>query len=266
MNDPTIQPIARALTILCAVNRRHYATLQELTGDTGLPKPTIYRILATLRNQGYVARDPDRGVYRLTSKVQLLSAGFDERSLITEVATNLLRTVTREIQWPLALGTLEGTEVVVRTSTMPYSPCAVRATTVNNRHPLIGSAMGSAYLAFCGREEREMLVGLISRSEGPLGNMARDSRLVADLVGSVRQRGYGLREGGLCDDSATLAVPVLKDGHVSGVVSLTMFRRSMTDAALIRYPPILRKVAQSISERLSNRGGHSSASLSESAA
>jgi IclR family transcriptional regulator, mhp operon transcriptional activator len=250
MNDPTIQPIARALSVLCAVNRRHNATLQELAHDTGLPKPTIHRILVTLRHQGYIARDPDRSIYRPTAKVQLLSAGFNERSRITEVATRLLRTVTREIQWPLALGTLDRTEIVVDCSTMPYSPCAVRTTTVTNRHPLIGSAMGSAYLAFCPREERNILLGLLAQTDDELGDRARDRGFVHDLVSRVRSRGFGLREGGIHDDSATMAVPVCVDDRVAGVVSLTMFKGSLNHEALNRYPPILRKVADRISERL----------------
>jgi IclR family transcriptional regulator, mhp operon transcriptional activator len=250
---PVIQPVARALAILCAVNRRHYTTLHELAQDTKLPKPTIHRILATLRDQGYVARDPDRGVYRLTSKVLLLSAGFDDRSLITEVATGLLRTITREIEWPLALGTLDGTEIVVRCSTMPYSHRAVRATTVSNRHLLIGSAMGTTYLAFCRNEERENLLGLLSRGGGEIADRARDRSYVRDLVSSVRKRGFGLREGVYSDESATMAVPVMVDDQVSGVVSMTMFRRSLNHDAMMKYPPVLRKVAEEISSRLKDR-------------
>lgn len=250
MMESAIQPIARALAILCAVNRRHYATLQELNDDTGLPKPTIHRILSTLRQQGYIARDPDRGIYRLTAKVQLLSSGFNERSLITEIAVDILRSVTRKIQWPLALGTLDGTEVVVRCSTMPYSPCAVRATTVNNRHKLLGTAMGTAYLAYCSREERNILLGLVAQMENSAGEMARDARFVRQVLAQTRNRGYGLREGALRDDSATIAVPVLNAGHVAGVVSLTMFKRALTETALKRYPPILQDVAYEIAERI----------------
>lgn len=247
---PGGQPIVRALDILSALNRRSYATLQALWEDTGLPKPTIHRILAILCEQGYAARDPVRGVYRLTAKVQLLSAGYSERSRITDVGAGILRDVTREIRWPLALGTLERTEVVVRYSTMPFSPWAVKATTVNNRHRLLGTAMGTAYLAACTTEERDVLLDMVRQGDDPVAVLARDAVHVAEVVARTRQRGFGLREAGPNGDSTSIAVPVMVAGQVAGVVSLTMFRRSLTEQAVRRYPPILRDVAARIAAKL----------------
>lgn len=248
------QPIIRALDILRALNRRSFATLHALWEDTGLPKATIHRILATLCAQGYVTRDPVRSVYRLTSQVQLLSAGYGERSRITDVGAGILRAVTREIRWPLALGTLERTEMVVRYSTMPFSPWAVRATTVNNRHRLLGTAMGTAYLAACTEEERETLLHMVRQGDDPVAVLARDAAHVAAVVAQTRQRGFGLREAGSNGDSTSIAVPIMVDGHVEGVVSLTMFRRSLTAQAIRRFPPILRRTAAQIAAGLAASG------------
>jgi IclR family mhp operon transcriptional activator len=141
--QPGVQPIVRALDILRALNGRSFATLHALWEDTGLPKAIIHRILAVLCEQGYVARNPIRSVYRLTSQAQLLSARYSERSRISNVGAGILRAVTRETRWPLALGTLERTEVVVRYSTMPFSFWAVLATRVNKRHRLLDTTIGS---------------------------------------------------------------------------------------------------------------------------
>ena len=244
------RPIIRALDILCALNRRSFATLQELFVETELPKPTIHRILGTLREQGYVERDPARGIYRLTARVQLLSAGFSERCRVTQVGAAILREVTQAIRWPLAIGTLDAPEMVVRYSTMPFSPWAVRATTVNNRHKLLGTAMGTAYLTACGEQEREELLDLVRQGEGPVATLARDGAHVAQVIAATTQRGFGLREAGPHSDSTSIAVPIIAAGNVAGVVSLTMFRRSLTQAAIERYPPILRNVAARIAIRL----------------
>lgn len=244
------QLIARTLDVLRALNQRSFATLHSLWEDTALPKPTIHRILGTLCDQGYVARDPVRGVYRLTAQVQLLSAGYSERSRITDVGAAILRAATEEIRWPLALGTLERTEVVVRYSTMPFSPWAVKATTVNNRHRLLGTAMGTAFLAACTDEERDTLLNLVRQGDDPVAVLARDGAYVANVVASTRRRGFGLREAGPNGDSTSIAVPIMASGHVAGVVSLTMFRRSLTEAALQRYPPILQDVSRRVAAKL----------------
>ena len=247
---PGGRPIARALRVLEALNSRVYATLHLLNQDTGLPKPTLHRILGVLCEQGYVARDPVRGIYRLTSRVGLLSAGYGESSRITDVGAGILRECTRRIRWPLALGTLERTEIVVRYSTMPFSPWAVRATTVNHRHRLLGTAMGAAYLAACPEAEREALLDRVRRDDDPVALLACDRSYVAGVVDSTQRRGFGLREAGPNGDSTTIAAPVRTPDHVAGVVSLTMFRRSLTAAALRRYPPILRDVAARIAAEL----------------
>ena len=44
-----IRSITRALRLLDAMNERQSCTLAELNSATGLPKPTIFRILATLQ-------------------------------------------------------------------------------------------------------------------------------------------------------------------------------------------------------------------------
>ncbi len=150
----------------------------------------------TLRQEGYIARDPIRSIYRLTAKVRDLSFGFDERSLITDIGADIITAVTREIRWPLAIGTLDGTEVVVRYSTMPDSPYAVRNTTVDHRHSLLETAMGMAYLAHCSQEERELLLNEVSKS--------------------------GTSAAKMC----------------------------LTEAALMRYAPILQNVAHAVADRI----------------
>ncbi len=246
----TGRPIIRALDILCALNRRAYATLQDLNDDTQLPKPTIHRILATLIDQGYVARDPLRGIYRLTARVQLLSAGFGEPSRVVDVGADIVRSLTAEIKWPLALGTRQGMKVVVRYSTMPFSPYAVRATTVNRQHSLLGSAMGTAYLAACPDRERSDLLAMMRSGDDLVARLARDEAYVASVIQKTRSLGYALRRAGPHDDSSTIAVAIEVGDHVAGVVSLTMFRRSLTESAIRESLPVLQHAAASISTRL----------------
>lgn len=113
-----------------------------------------------------------------------------------------------------------------------------------------GTAMGTAYLAACTSEERDTLLHLVRQDDTPVGVLARDVAYVDTIVARTRQRGFGLREAGPHGDSTSMAVPIMVAGHVSGVISLTMSRRSLTAQALRRYPPILHETAGRIAAAL----------------
>ena len=132
-----IRSVTRALRLLDAMNERQSCTLAELNAATGLPKPTIFRILATLQHEGYVVSEGRLGQYHVTEKTRRLGAAYGQKSLLVDVGAPLVREVTQQIKWPLALGVLDVDAMVVRYSTMPYSPLAVQATTLGHRLGLL---------------------------------------------------------------------------------------------------------------------------------
>lgn len=243
------RPIARALEVLALLNRRPVSTLAQLHEDSGWAKSTLVRLLDSLGDCGFVVRDEVRSLYRLTARVRELSAGFGEDCLVTDVASGLLRQVTAEIQWPLAIGTLQGVEMVVRYSTMPFSPMALKPTTTANRHSLLTSAMGTTYLAHCPPEERAFLLAALQRAQRPDSELAGDEAAVDALLKTVAARGYGLRRSATRADGSSVAVPILSQGHLAGVLSMTVFT-TLIDQVINEHLGVLRRTAEEISRRL----------------
>jgi IclR family transcriptional regulator, mhp operon transcriptional activator len=208
----------------------------------------VFRILATLEQEGYVKNVGASGQYNLTERTRRLGAAYGERLKIVEVGAPLILRVTRKIKWPLAIGTLEHDSIVVRYSTMPYSPLAVQATTLGHRLGLIDSAMGLAYLAFCEESERRILLDLL-RASMPGGEFEAEEQIQA-LLSLTRQRGYGLRLPKASGASATVAVPIYNDEHVAGSLSMTTFGKSMTAQTLSTFVPVLKGTAADITREL----------------
>src|SRR5690606_30801062 len=73
---PPVGAVQRGLEILRSVSRRQIATVTEIHRDTGVPKPTIVRMLETLIHDGYVLRDRMCGGYRITRKTGELHSGY----------------------------------------------------------------------------------------------------------------------------------------------------------------------------------------------
>jgi IclR family mhp operon transcriptional activator len=241
----SIRSVARALSLLRLMNEKPAHSLHELHLAAGLPKPTVFRILLTLECEGYVATERGTGEYRLTSKVRELGAGYSEKSLIVEVAAPITMRVTKEIKWPLAIGTLDGASVQVRFSTMPYSPLAVQTTTLGHRHGLLESAMGLTYLAFCNETERVILLDLL-RGASPTRSLV-DEQTISERLGMTRRQGYGLRLPKKRGDSATVALPIRYGDDVVAVLSMTTFGSIMNQQTLETYTPLLIEVATEIS-------------------
>jgi IclR family mhp operon transcriptional activator len=247
------RPVAKALELLLVLNRRPASTIQDLSSDTGWPKSTIHRLLENLSEAGFVARDEVKSLYRLTGKVRDLSRGFGEDCLVTDIGAEVLRRVTSEIDWPLAIGTRQGLEMVVRYSTMPYSPLAIKPTTTANRHPLLTSAMGTAYLAYCPSVERAFLLDALRRSNRPDAAVAKDSGAVQSIINRVKRRGYGVRLAKKRTDGSSFAVPIFADQHLAGVLCMTVFA-TLFNEAVNDFHSTLKDTAEEISKLLGGPG------------
>jgi IclR family mhp operon transcriptional activator len=242
-----IRSVVRALRLLRLMNERPVWTLHALHQASGLPKATLSRLLATLRQEGYVAVEATPGLYRLAGKVRELDGGYTEGSRLVDAGRPILLRVTRQIKWPLALATLDGDAMVVRFSSMPYSPLAVHTTTLGHRLGLVDSALGRAFLAFCSDAERQALLDnlYLQDADGPdLRAWPRD--WVEHDLAQVRGAGCAVRQPNAERGSATLAVPVCVDGEAVAALSMTTFGRSLTAAVVGQHRPILVETAEAI--------------------
>ncbi len=233
-----VQSVQRALTVLVHLNQRPLASIAELHEATGLPKPTLVRLLETLESEGFVSRDPGRPVYRITSRVRSLSEGFQEESAVVQRIAPLARDLTSEIRWPLAVGTFDRDAMLVRYSTIPDSPLALFRSTVNLRLPMLASAMGIAYLAFCPASENRLILDLLQRSEATLDRAARSRARLGPTLQAARRRGYAVRGPGarkpVSGESASVSVPVREGERVLACISITFMARVMTPATAAR--------------------------------
>lgn len=86
MAEAPVESVRRAIHLLHELNRQRVSSVRHLHGATGLPKPTIVRLLDTLIALGYVVNDRRQGGYQVTSLVRSLSAGFHGDPLVVEAA------------------------------------------------------------------------------------------------------------------------------------------------------------------------------------
>lgn len=249
----SIRSIDRALRILQAMNLRQQWSLHELQLAVALPKTTVFRILQTLERSGFVRSEGTLGLYRLGEKVKELSSGYTDKDLVIEVGSPIALKITKEIKWPLAIATLDGTAMRVRYSTMPYSPLAVHATTVGQRLPLLETATGRVYLAFCSERERNELFAML-REASPEKTLGDEKRLDAELE-MIRRKGCGIRKASPQRQTATIAAPIMHGSDVVASLSMTTFGKSLTPELVARYSPVIIETAELIAQAYIAKAG-----------
>lgn len=252
----SIRAISRALLILRVMNGQPTWSLHDLHLQTGLPKSTIFRILHTLQQDGYVSVEGSAGVYRLTAKILEMSGGYTDKSLLVEMGSAAALKLTKTIKWPVAIGVLDGDAIVVRYSGMPYSPVAAHATTLGQRLGLTTTAMGQAYLAFCPEVEREILFDMLRMQGASNGtHVLTDEEALLHTLRKVRTAGHAVRQPNALRRTATLAVPVLHGDEVAGLMGMTTFGSLMTGATIAQFAPVLKDAAQALGQAYSERLG-----------
>jgi len=234
--------------ILHELNRQQVSSIRHLHHVTGLPKPTLVRLLDTFIALGYVVNDRRQGGYQVTSLVRSLSSGFHGDPLVVEAARPWAIDFTRKFQWPVAVAVLDRDAVAIRFSTIPDSPVSPFHASINNRLQLLSRALGRAYIAFCPPDERNLLLRMLATSKDPEDEAARDRDAALTMLAMIRRSGFAERSATVePKSSSTIAVPVMLKRKVLATVGATYFTSVMPKAeAIARYVPALKEMAKNI--------------------
>jgi IclR family mhp operon transcriptional activator len=248
---PPVRAVERAIELLQCLNRQPISTLDLLHRQTGLPKPSLVRLLQTLVSLGLVNHAPQHGSYYLTSAVHTLSCGYHSEPRIIEAAAPVADAFTARFKWPVAVAVFDTDAVVVRYSTIAQSPLSLLHSSINMRLSLVSRALGRAFLAFCLPDEQEIILGLVGQSSEAEDQAAGDLPTVMAMLADVRAQGYALRNPSIRPISNTIALPIYEDQRVVASFGLTWFSSalSLEEARLTLYPAM--KIATNdISARL----------------
>lgn len=250
-----VRALERGLDLLMALGRLRSASVIDLAQATGLPRPTIYRLLETLQSAGLVARnEADR--YRLTQRIRMLSDGYDEEEWVGGIARPVLEALGREVAWPISLFTFDAGRMLVRETTHHQSALSVDYGMVGQRLPMLKTAAGRAYLASCPEKERSAILLLLAGSDDPDDGMIRDPRRVAGLLRAVRADGYAVQEREINSRTASFSIPILappvpaaSGSRVLGCVSVIWIASALTvEQSVRRYGPLVQRAATRIAE------------------
>lgn len=252
-----VRGLSRGLAVLRVLNAMPggIGGVVEISRLTGLHRTTVKRLLETLRAEGLVHHKDDGASYALGFEVRRLSEGYVGADWIDSIAAPAMRNHLRALSWPSDLATPDGGFMIVRESTHRVSMLSQHRATIGIRIPMLVSSLGRAWLSWCAEEEREATLALLGERSDAIGEMARDAPLIKRIVRETRRRGYAVNRGEWVSEASVTAIglPIRIGEHAIGAINLVMQGNAVSEREIAtRYVPLLRSLADEISEGVSN--------------
>ncbi len=246
-----IRSLKRGLELLRCLNQcpGGIGNTSTLSVMSRIPRPTVKRILETLRSCGLVRPTDRDGQYTLTFEVRSLSEGFIDDEWITHIAAPLLRAYVKALMWPCDLATMEVEFMVIRESTHRFSMLSQHHSMIGTRLPILLTAVGRAYLAACTDEQLDNILNMLGRRDDRLGEMARNRKDIDKMLEETRRCGYSINRGEWADepDFSAIGLAVKSAGQLIAAINMVYPNASVDNAAIEgRYLPVLQELAQRI--------------------
>lgn len=240
-----IRVLQRAASVLRALEAHPGSGLSDLHVDTGIPKPTLLRLLATLENERMVWRAMADGSYRARVSIGRPVLADHKHLHLAGVAAPHLTALRRRVVWPSDLTVRCGCFMKLIETSRRESSLAMHRDSIGFRIDMIVSAVGRSYLAFCPESERESILTRLRRHPESYAHRALlEARTMHRVLAQTRARGYGVRDprfGGLGwisdeddDQLAAIAVPVIADRKVLACINIVWPRRFNTEGDIAR--------------------------------
>ncbi|MFC0038459.1 IclR family transcriptional regulator [Actinomadura rayongensis] len=222
--------------------------LSELTEVSGLPMPTIYRLMRTLVNLGYVRQEPSK---RYALGPRLIRLGDGAGRLLGSWARPALARLVDEVGETANMAVLEG-DAVVYVAQVPSRHSMRMFTEVGRRVKPHCTGVGKALLAQLDEPRvREILAHTGMPANTP-HTLTDPDALIAELA-KTRERGYALDDEEQEIGVRCVAVP-LPGAPAPAALSVSGPSARMTGEALGAVVPAMRAIAERFAAELAPGG------------
>lgn len=199
----SIQSVDNALDLLEALcDEGEEVRISQLSQRLGMNKTSIFRLLATFENRGYVEKEQRSGKYRLGLSAYEIGQKFLSRMGLLRKAKPVIERLARECNEALYLAVPKENEVLMLDMVDTMQQVKI-IPLVGNRYPITGPSAGRVILA---------------GSEKHRSNCTLEALADLDIeLKRIREAGGCIDAGVLGEGIASLSVPLIDaQGNVPG--------------------------------------------------
>lgn len=218
--------------------------LSELTEVSGLPMPTIYRLMRTLVNQGYVRQEPSK---RYALGPRLVRLGEGASRLLGTWARPVLARLVDEVGETANMAVLEGDEAVY-VAQVPSRHSMRMFTEVGRRVQPHCTGVGKALLSQLPDERVKEILARTGMEPHTPNTLTSPEALLAELA-QVREQGYAVDDEEQELGVRCVAVP-LRGAPALTAISVSGPSGRMTREAVPGVVPIMHAAAERFAREL----------------
>jgi DNA-binding IclR family transcriptional regulator len=251
---PNAAAAGQALAVLQHIARHpEPVPAAAIARDLGLPRSSVYHLLAVLRREGFVTHLPEERRYGLGVAAFELGSAYTRQEPLQRIARPVLARLVDATTHNAHLAVLHGRDVLyVVEERAPGRPPLV--TDVGVRLPAHLTASGRAILSALPPAQVRALYPDASAFVDRHGTGPRTLSALRSVLTDTRNRGYAIEDGEVTPGLASVAAPVLDhNGHpVAGVAVTFAGAPDATDRALLAEE--VRRAAGALTRRLGGTG------------
>lgn len=236
-----IELVVKTMAVLESLAKaQHGKALKEIAAEVGLVKSSVFRILYTLKEAGYVEQSEANGSYRLTLKTAGLSRKNTERLRLADIARPHLTRLRDELDESVALAERRPSAVVLIDVLETSHPLRL-SFQIGDDCPIHATALGKAVAAFLQPDELAALMKSPKLPQYTEHTKTRTMQLKTELA-RTRANGYSINDEETVAGALLIGAPLFDASRsVCGALSLntptvrcTAKRRQALIAAIIR--------------------------------
>lgn len=242
-----VPALERGLRILCEFTREHRTlSAPELARRFDLPRSTVFRLLTTLENMGFLEKAEGGRDYRLGLAVLRLGFEYLASLELTQLGTPLLQRLSEELHTSCNLVVRDGRSIVYVAKVSQATPFA-SSVTVGTRLPAHATVLGRILLEDLTLPQlRDLYPEDHLESFSP--STPRTVTELFDMVQADRQRGYVLGEGFFESNISSIAAPVRDhSGHIVAALGATIPSGHIEESRIDEMVARVRATADDIS-------------------
>jgi IclR family acetate operon transcriptional repressor len=186
------------------------AGLKDIAARVGLIKSSVFRILFTLKEIGYVEQVGESGRYRLTFKTTGLVRRSSERLTLSRLARPHLAKLRDRLQESAWLAEQRRHGIVLIDALEVSHPLKL-SFNVGDLCPIHATALGKAIAAYLPPQQVDALLPKGKLPQLSSRTLVRRSQLQAELL-RVRRRGYAINDEETIEGAILVGAPLFDAG------------------------------------------------------